>query len=287
MGVNGKYKKRLEGKVALVTGGSRGIGKAISIRLAEEGADIAINYQSAKEHAEGVSRLVDQIGTIDELDKLSEMVDQIDTKEHAKEVSAMIDSIGSHSCIYQANVNDFDQVKKMCSAIINRFGKIDILVNNAGIVRDKSFVKMTPQMWNEVLSVNLDGTFYCTKAVIEKMLEMKYGRIINISSVIGRMGNRGQANYAASKAGIIALTQTLAKEFAGKGITVNAVAPGFIETDMVKGVPKEIIDKILMQVPLGRLGKPSEVAGAVAYLASEDGDYITGQVIDINGGLYI
>jgi NAD(P)-dependent dehydrogenase (short-subunit alcohol dehydrogenase family) len=215
------------------------------------------------------------------------MVDQIDTKESAKEVSKSIDSIGSHSEIYQANVNDYEQVNKMRDEIVKKFGKIDILVNNAGIVRDKSFVKMTPQMWNEVLSVNLDGTFYCTKAVIEGMLERKYGRIINISSVIGRMGNRGQANYAASKAGIIALTQTLAKEFASKGITVNAIAPGFIETSMLKSVPKEIMDKILAQIPLGRLGKTSEIAGAVAYLASEDGDYITGQVIDINGGLYI
>jgi NAD(P)-dependent dehydrogenase (short-subunit alcohol dehydrogenase family) len=280
-------KKMLEGKVALVTGGSRGIGKAIALRLAAEGADVAINYQSTKEHAENVSRLIDQMGTIDELDKLSVMVGQIDTKESAKEVSKSIDSIGSHSEIYQANVNNFEEVNKMRDEIVKKFGKIDILVNNAGIVRDKSFVKMTPQMWNEVLSVNLDGTFYCTKAVIEGMLERKYGRIINISSVIGRMGNRGQANYAASKAGIIALTQTLAKEFANKGITVNAIAPGFIETSMLKSVPKEIMDKILAQIPLGRLGKTSEVAGAVAYLVSEDGDYITGQVIDINGGLYI
>jgi len=282
-----KKLKPLEGKVALVTGGSRGIGKAIAMRLAEEGADVAINYQSTKEHAENVSRLIDQMGTIDELDKLSMMVDQIDTKEDANEVSKLIDSVGSHSGIYQANVNNFEEVNKMCDEIVKKFGKIDILVNNAGIVRDKSFVKMTPQMWNEVLSVNLDGTFYCTKAVIEGMLERKYGRIINISSVIGRMGNRGQANYAASKAGIIALTQTLAKEFATKGITVNAIAPGFIETDMLKSVPKEIMDKILAQIPLGRLGKTSEIAGAVAYLVSEDGDYITGQVIDINGGLYI
>lgn len=280
-------RKRLEDKVALVTGGSRGIGKAIALRLAEEGANVAINYQSTKEHAENVSKLIDQIGTIDELDKLSVMVDQIDTREHAKEVSKLIDQMGNHSCIYQANVNNFEEVNKMRDEIVKKFGKIDILVNNAGIVRDKSFVKMTPQMWNEVLSVNLDGTFYCTKVVIDGMLERKYGRIINISSVIGRMGNRGQANYAASKAGIIALTQTLAKEFANKGITVNAVAPGFIETDMLKSVPKEIMEKILAQIPLGRLGKPSEVAGAVAYLASEDGDYITGQVIDINGGLYI
>ncbi|MGB8216940.1 MAG: beta-ketoacyl-ACP reductase [Candidatus Methanoperedens sp.] len=277
----------LEGKVALVTGGSRGIGQAIALRLAEEGADVAINYQSTKEQAEKLSKLIDQMGMIDEFDKLSMKIDLMETKENAKEVSELIDSMGKHSIICQANVNDFEQVKRMREEVVKQFGKIDILVNNAGIVRDKSFVKMTPQMWSEVLSVNLDGAFYCTKAVIEGMLERKYGRIVNISSVIGRMGNRGQANYAASKAGLIALSQTLAKEFAGKGITVNAVAPGFIETDMLKSVPKEIIEKILAGIPLGRLGKPSEVAGAVAYLVSEDGNYITGQVIDINGGLYI
>lgn len=280
-------KGNLDGKVVLVTGGSRGIGQAIAMRLAEDGAYIAINYQSTKEQAEKLSRMIDQMGMADEFDKLSAMIDQMETKEHAKEVSELLDSIGTHSMICQANVNNFEEVNRMRDAVVKQFGKIDILVNNAGIVRDKSFVKMTPQMWSEVLSVNLDGAFYCTKAVIEGMLERKYGKIVNISSVIGRMGNRGQANYAASKAGMIALTQTLAKEFAGKGITVNAVAPGFIETEMLKSVPKEIMDKILAQIPLGRLGKPSEVAGAVAYLVSEDGDYITGQVVDINGGLYI
>jgi NAD(P)-dependent dehydrogenase (short-subunit alcohol dehydrogenase family) len=280
-------KGELEGKVALVTGGSRGIGQAIAMRLANNGADVAINYQKTKEEAQKVSKIIDEIGMADDLDKLSQIIDQMETKEQAKELSEKIDAMGSHSCIVQANVNDFEQVTRMRDEVVNKLGKIDILVNNAGIVRDKSFVKMTPQMWTEVLSVNLDGAFYCTKVVIEGMLERKYGRIVNISSVIGRMGNRGQANYAASKAGMIALTQTLAKEFAGKGITVNAVAPGFIETDMVKSVPKEILEKILAQIPLGRLGKPSDVAGAVAYLVSEDGSYITGQVIDINGGLYI
>lgn len=285
MGNNG-HKKRLENKVALVTGGARGIGKAIAIRLAEEGADVAINYQSTKQHAEDVSRLVDQIGTMDELEKLSMMIDQIDTKEYASQISESIDSIGRHSHICQANISDPKQVTSMVDDVIKQFGKIDILVNNAGIVRDKSFVKMTHEMWNEVLSVNLDGAFYCTKAVINNMVERKYGRIVNISSVIGRMGNRGQANYAASKAGMIGLTQSLAKEFASKGVTVNAIAPGFTETDMLKGIPQNIMDTILAQIPLGRLGKPSEIAGAVAYLCSDDGDYITGQVIDVNGGLY-
>src|SRR3989304_2219438 len=232
---------RLEGKVALVTGGSRGIGQAIALRLAEEGADVAINYQYTKEQAEKLSKLIDQMGTIDEFDKLSLMIDQMETKEHAREVSGLIDSIGKHSIICQASVNDFEQVNRMRDEVVKQFGKIDILVNNAGIVRDKSFVKMTPQMWTEVLSVNLDGAFYCTKAVIDGMLERKYGRIVNISSVIGRMGNRGQANYAASKAGMIALTQTLAKEFASKGITVNAIAPGFTETEMLQPVPGPLI----------------------------------------------
>ena len=280
-------RKCLEGKVALVTGGSRGIGKAIALRLAEEGADVAIIYQHTREQAEKVSRLIDQMGTIEDLSKLSIKIDQMDSREHAKEVSNLIRSMGRHSCIVQGNVSDIEQVNKMNDEVVKQFGKIDILVNNAGIVRDKSFVKMTPQMWNEVLSVNLNGTFYCTKAVIEGMVERKYGRIVNISSVIGRMGNFGQANYAASKAGMVGLTQTLAKEFASKGITVNAIAPGFIETDMAKSVPEETMRKVLEKIPLGRLGKPDEVAGMVAYLVSDEGNYITGQVIDINGGLYI
>ncbi len=280
-------KNKLENKTALVTGSSRGIGRAIAIKLAEEGADIIINYQNTKDHAEMVSKLINRIGAIEELDEITDKIERMEDKENAREISDLLESKGCHSLICQANVSDPLQVSRMKEEVINRFGKVDILVNNAGIVRDKSFVKMTHDMWNDVISVNLDGTFYCTKAFIDGMLERKYGRILNISSVIGRMGNFGQTNYAASKAGIIGLTKALAKEFAGKGVTVNAIAPGFIETDMVKGIPGEAMEKILAKIPLGRLGKASEVAGTVAFLASEEADYITGQVIDINGGLYI
>lgn len=280
-------KRELENKVALVTGSSRGIGRAIAIRLAEEGADVAINYQNAKENAEMVSKLIDSMGLTEKLGEITDKIGKMEEKEQAKEISELIESKGSHSCICQANVSDPEQVSRMKEDVIKKFGRVDILVNNAGIVRDKSFVKMTAEMWSDVLSVNLDGTFYCTKAFVEGMLERKYGRIVNISSVIGRMGNFGQTNYAASKAGMIGLTKALAKEFAGKGVTVNAIAPGFIETDMVKGIPPEAMEKIVAKIPLGRLGKASEIAATVAFLTSQEGDYITGQVIDINGGLYI
>lgn len=277
----------LDGKVALVTGGSRGIGKAIAVRLAEEGADVAVNYQNGVDNASLVSHIVDQIGRQDEIDELMVMLDLLETKEQAKELSEFIDNMGRHAFSYKADVSKFEDVTRMVDAVNKQFGKIDILVNNAGIVRDKSFMKMTPEMWSDVISVNLTGVFNCTKAVIDGMVENRWGRIVNLSSVIGRMGNRGQANYAASKAGIIGMTQTLAKEFAKKGITVNAVAPGFVDTQMLKSVPPEILDKIISQIPVGRLGKPEEVAGTVAYLCSQDGAYITGQVIDINGGLYV
>jgi len=285
--MKGDRKGKLENKVALVTGSSRGIGRAIAIKLAEEGADVVINYQNAKDHAQMVSKLIDRMGMADSLGEITEKIGKMECKEHAKEISDLIESKGCHSCMFQANVSDPGQVNKMRDEVIEKFGRVDILVNNAGIVRDKSFVKMTSDMWNDVLSVNLDGTFYCTKAFIDGMLERKYARILNISSVIGRMGNFGQTNYAASKAGMIGLTKALAREFAGKGVTVNAIAPGFIETDMVKGISAEAMEKVVAKIPLGRLGKASEVAGTVAFLASHEGDYITGQVIDVNGGLYI
>ena len=277
----------LDGKAALVTGGSRGIGQAIAIKLAEAGANVVVNYQSGKDQAADVIDFINKTDRMDNLDELIKMIDIMDTVEQAKELRDMIESMGRHAIICQANVGKMDEVNKMRDKAVAEFGKIDILVNNAGIVKDKSFVKMTSEMWDDVISVNLTGTFNCTKAVIDGMLERRYGRIVNISSVIGRMGNRGQANYAASKAGIIGLTQTLAKEFADKGVTVNAVAPGFIGTDMLKSVPAKIMEKILAQIPMGRLGKPEEIASAVAYLVSPEAGYITGQVIDVNGGLYI
>lgn len=278
---------RLEGKVALVTGASRGIGEAIAIRLAQEGADVAVNYQNAKDNASKVELLIQDMARTDELEELSMLIDLLNSREQAREIRGFVESLGRHSSKFQANVADYGQVQRMVEQVNREFGRLDILVNNAGITRDKSFAQMTPEMWQEVLQVNLTGTFNCTKAAIDGMLARKYGRIINISSVIGRMGNRGQANYAASKAGIIGMTQTLAKEFASKGITVNAIAPGFVETDMLKSIPKDIMQKIIAQIPSGRLCAPAEVAAAVVYLASRDGDYITGQVLDINGGLYM
>jgi 3-oxoacyl-[acyl-carrier protein] reductase len=277
----------LDGKVALITGGSRGIGQAIAIRLAGEGADVAVNYQSRKDQAADVIDFINKTDRMDDLDELINMIDIMDTVEQGKKVREKIESMGRRAILCQANVGKMDEVNKMRDKAVAEFGKIDILVNNAGIVKDKSFVKMTSEMWDDVISVNLTGTFNCSKAVIDGMLERQYGRIVNISSVIGRMGNRGQANYAASKAGIIGLTQTLAKEFADKGVTVNAVAPGFIGTDMLKSVPANIMEKILAQIPMGRLGRPEEIASAVTYLVSPEAGYITGQVIDINGGLYI
>jgi 3-oxoacyl-[acyl-carrier protein] reductase len=247
--------RRLSGRKALVTGASKGIGREIAMALASEGADVAINYRSNELKAE--------------------------------EVASWLEGRGVNTWLYSADVSDIDSVREMKRCLEKYFGNIDILVNNAGINIDKLFVKMDEKMWNKVISVNLTGVFNCTNSFIDKILESQNGRIINITSIVGQMGNVGQVNYAASKAGIIGMTKALAKEMARNHITVNAIAPGFIETDMVKGIPDKVRDRILAQVPLGRFGRPDEVAKAVVYLASDDASYITGHVLNINGGMYL
>lgn len=244
---------KLKGRTALVTGGSRGIGRAIALALAEEGADVAVNYVSSEGPARAV---VESIG-----------------------------KLGRRSVLAQADVGDYPDTYRMAQDVLKEFGHLDILVNNAGVNSDKTFVKMDHASWRKVLSTNLDGVFNCTKVFIDQMLRQNYGRVVNITSVIGQIGNFGQANYAASKAGVAAFTKSLAKELAGKGVTVNAVAPGFIETEMIEGIPDKVRDKLLSQIPLKRFGTAAEVARCVVYMVSADGDYITGAELSINGGL--
>jgi len=244
---------KLKGRTALVTGGSRGIGRAIALALAEEGADVAINY--------------------------------VASESAAHDVVATITKMGRKAMLAQADVADYPDTFRMAQRVLAEFGHLDILVNNAGINSDKTFVKMDHASWRKVLSINLDGVFNCTKVFLDRMLAQNYGRVVNITSVIGQIGNFGQANYAASKAGVAAFTKSLAKELASKGITVNAVAPGFIETDMVESIPERVRGKLLEQIPLRRFGRIEEVARAVVYIVSSDGDYITGAELSINGGL--
>ena len=242
-------------KVALVTGSSRGIGRAIAIELAKGGISVVINND--KDSQEGL------------------------------EVMNEIKKMGQHAMYIQADVSDLNQVEKMVEKVINEFGRVDILINNAGITRDKMLENMDIDYWNRVISVNLTGAFNCTKSVIKYMKKQGSSKIINISSISAEIGNIGQSNYSAAKGGIISFTKTVAKEYAKYGITVNAVAPGFIKTKMLETIPENVMQKILNQIPLGRLGEPEEVAKLICFLVSDDANYITGQIININGGIYM
>lgn len=245
---------RLDGKVAIVTGASRGIGRQIAVQLAVHGATVVINYAS--------------------------------NKEAAAETLAAVEAAGGRGLIVQADVKNLVDCEKMVALALEKFNKVDILVNNAGITRDNLALRMKPADWQEVIETNLTGAFNCVKAVLRPLLKQKAGgRIINIASVVGLAGNTGQANYAAAKAGLIGMTKALARELAGRQITVNAVAPGFIDTDMTAGLPPETKASLLQQIPLGRLGTAKDVANAVAFLASEEAAYITGQVIAVDGGM--
>jgi acetoacetyl-CoA reductase len=244
----------IEGKVALVTGASRGLGRAIALELGKQGVNVAVNYNSTPAGAEEV----------------------------AKEISA-----GKCKAIaVQGDVASFDECQKMVEQAVAELGPIDILINNAGLNKDRTLRRMTPEEWDTVIATDLNSVFYCSKLVLDSMIERKWGRIINMASIIGQMGNVGQSNYAAAKAGMIAFTKSAAQELARFGITVNALTPGFIETDMLAGVPEEPKQALLARIPLGRFGQADEVARLVTYILT-DGDWITGQQFNINGGMYM
>ena len=244
---------RLQNKIALITGGSRGIGKAIALRLAKEGANIAIC----------ANRSIDR----------------------AKAVAKKIEGLGRQSLALQTDVSNHEDITVLFETILKTWGKIDILVNNAGITRDGLLLRLKEVDWDAVLNVNLKGAFLCTKAASRAMVRERSGRIINISSVTGLMGNPGQVNYSASKSGLFGLTKTVARELASRGITVNVVAPGFIPTEMTEDLPKNVKEKLLEQIPLKVPGKPEDIAAAVAFLASDDASYITGQILAVDGGM--
>ena len=251
---------RLQGKCALITGASRGIGKAIALRFAQEGCDIALNYvaESGRDNA-----------------------------AEAAEVAGAIQALGRRVLCLQADVTDADAVRAMVAQAIEALGRLDILVNNAGITRDRTLRKLSLQDWEAVLRVNLTGAFNCTQAVLEHMLGRGSGRIVSLASVVGLMGNFGQSNYAASKAGLIGFSKSVAREVARKGITVNCLAPGFIDTEMTRLIPEDVKPQILAQIPLARMGTAEDVANGALFLASDEASYITGHVMSINGGMYM
>jgi 3-oxoacyl-[acyl-carrier protein] reductase len=244
---------KLEGKAALVTGASRGIGREIALELARQGANVAVNFAGSEA-------------------KANEVVDEIK-------------ALGRDAFTVQCDVSNAEQVAEMVKQTIDRFGKLDILVNNAGITKDNLLMRMKEQEWDDVININLKGVFLCTKAVTRQMMKQRNGRIINVASIVGVSGNPGQANYVAAKAGVIGLTKTTAKELASRNITVNAIAPGFITTDMTDKLTEEVKTEMLKQIPLARFGEPKDIAKVTAFLASEDSAYMTGQTLHIDGGM--
>lgn len=245
---------RLKGKKALITGAAQGIGKAIALMMAKEGADIAISDINL---------------------------------ELASKAAAELKSIGGKVIAIEGNVASMESAEAMVAGTIDGLGGIDILVNNAGITRDTLILRMKEEDWDAVINVNLKGTFNCTKAAVKRMSKQRSGKIINIASIVGLMGNAGQANYSASKAGVIGLTKTAAREFAARGLNINAVAPGFIATAMTDAIPEKARNELTAQIPMGKLGSSEDVAEAVLFLSSPASDYITGQVISVNGGMYM
>ncbi|MGE0644702.1 MAG: 3-oxoacyl-[acyl-carrier-protein] reductase [Nitrospira sp.] len=242
----------LQGKTAIVTGAAQGIGRAIAESLAQAGADIAVADLDP-------GRSLETVGAVEKL--------------------------GRKALNLKVNVADSNEAKAMVEQVMKAWGKIDILVNNAGITRDGLLLRMKEEDWNLVLQINLNGTFNCTKAVLQPMTKQRYGRIVNIASIVGVIGNAGQANYSASKAAVIGFTKTVGREYASRNVTVNAVAPGFIDTAMTHGLPDDVKDTLLKQIPLGRLGTPGDIASAVRFLVSEEAAYITGHVLHVNGGM--
>ena len=243
----------VDGKVAIVTGASRGIGRAVALGLAKAGAKVIVNYAGNAAAAE--------------------------------EVRQAIADIGGEAVAVQADVADATAVEAMVKLAMDTYGRIDILVNNAGITRDGLLMRMKDEDWDAVIDTNLKGVFYCTKAVSRVMMKQKSGRIINMTSVVGLMGNAGQANYSAAKAGVIGFTKAMAKELASRGITVNAIAPGYISTDMTAGLPEQVKTDLADKIPLNRLGAPEDIAGAALFLASDAAAYITGQTLQVDGGM--